>query len=65
MMCKEYNYKYSITMVSDEKIHWKNDWVSEVYIQSGSAKREEVLEYLSYDQGDIIGDLGGYIGLFL
>ena len=63
MKCKE--YKYSITVVSDEKINWKNDWVSEVYIQSGFATREKLLRYLSYDQVFIIGDLGGYLGLFL
>ena len=63
MKCKK--SKYSLTVLSDEKINWENEWVSEVYIQSGSNKREEIVEYLSYDLGDIIGDLGGYLGLFL
>lgn len=43
---------------------WKKDWISEIYIQ---AIKEIKLtnEYLSYDLSDLIGDVGGYLGLFL
>ena len=57
--------KYEIAVVSDEKMIWETKWISEVFIQPSSSSREEVIEYLSYDLGDIIGDLGGYLGLFL
>ena len=49
----------------DQKISWEKKWISEVYIQAGSTSREEDIEHLAYDLGDIIADLGGYLGLFL
>ena len=57
--------KYEIAVESDKKILWEIEWISEIVIQPSSSSREEVIEYLSYDLGDIIGDLGGYLGLFL
>ena len=47
-----------------ESMPWKKDWISEVYFQ---AHKEVRLfnEYLSYDMSDLIGDVGGYLGLFL
>jgi hypothetical protein len=56
---------YEMTVVSNQKVIWETEWISEVFIQPSSSSREEIIEYLSYDLGDIVGDLGGYLGLFL
>jgi hypothetical protein len=55
LKCKK--TKYEMSILSDEKILWSTEWISEVFIQP--------IEYLSYDLGGIIGDLGGHLGLFL
>ena len=39
--------------------------MSEVFILPNGAFEEENIEYLVYDVGDMLGDLGGYLGLFL
>ena len=57
--------KYDVSVVSEEKTFWEKNWISEVFIQTNSANREVVIEYISYDLGDMMGDLGGYLGLFL
>ena len=39
--------------------------MSEVFIQKRGPFEEENIEYPVYDVGDMLGDLGGYLGLFL
>ena len=57
--------KYEIAFITKENILWEKEWISEVFIQPNAASMEEVVEYLVYGVGDFIGDLGGYLGLFL
>ena len=45
-------------------IDWKKDWMSEVYFQSNGIK-EVSKEYYTYESSDLLGDFGGYLGLFL
>ena len=45
-------------------IDWKKDWMSEVYIQSNGIK-EVSKEYYTYEFSDLVGDVGGFLGLFL
>ena len=40
-------------------------WISEIFLQPNGALEEEDIEYLVYDVSDLLGDLGGYLGLFL
>ena len=57
--------EYDVSEISNEKIVWETDWISEVYINTNSAKEVQVIEFISYDLWNMIGDLGGYLGLFL
>ena len=57
--------KYETTIASNEDIHWTRLWISEVFIQPAGDLKEEVIEYLTYDFMDMLGDVGGYLGLFL
>jgi hypothetical protein len=41
-----------------KKNNWNVHWISEVFQQPSTSSMEEVIEYLSYD----LGDLGGYLG---
>ena len=43
---------------------WKKEWISEVYVQAINEVKI-TNDYLSYDLSDLIGDVGGYLGLFL
>ena len=61
--CK--SLEYDISEVSEEKIVWERDWISEVFINTNSAKEIQVIEFISYDLWNMIGDCGGYLGLFL
>merc|ERR1712223_1346910 len=45
-------------------IEWKKDWMSEVYFQSNEIK-EVIKEYYTYESSDLLGDFGGFLGLFL
>ena len=45
-------------------IEWKKDWMSEVYFQSNEIK-EVIKEYYTYEFSDLVGDVGGFLGLFL
>ena len=47
-----------------KNIEWKKDWMSEVYFQSNGIK-EVSKEYYTYESSDLLGDFGGYLGLFL
>ena len=47
-----------------DNIEWTKNWMSEVYIEA-AGDVEETREHLTYDYTDLIGDIGGYLGLFL
>ena len=47
------------------QVDWASNWTSSVFIQPKSSLIEYSVEYLSYDLNDLIGDIGGYLGLFL
>ena len=49
---------------SKKNIDWKKSWTSELFIEA-DADVEESREYLSYDLNDLVGSVGGYLGLFL
>ena len=46
-------------------IDWAANWTASVFLQPRSAVVEFSTEYYSYDLTDLIGDVGGYLGLFL
>ena len=48
-----------------ENIDWRKDWISEVYIEAGSNAEDIKREYYTYEVTDLLGDVGGYLGLFL
>ena len=39
--------------------------MSEIYFQAGSNSIQYIKEYYGYDVYDFLGDVGGYLGLFL
>ena len=47
-----------------KNIDWKKNWMSEVYFQSNGIK-EVSKEYYTYEFSDLVGDVGGFLGLFL
>ena len=63
LKCIETTYKLSV--VSQEKISWATNWISDLYIAAKTDTKDMANEYYSYDSGDLLGDLGGYLGLFL
>ena len=56
---------HDISILSEENTVWEKKWMSEVFIKPNGAFEEENIEYLVYDVADMIGNLGGYLGLFL
>ena len=48
----------------NDNIGYKKGWVSEVFIEAES-EVEESREYLIYDMSDLLGAVGGSLGLFL
>ena len=54
-----------IVETSSTRIAWPANWTAAVYLQPKSSLLEHSVEYLSYDPNDLIGDIGGYLGLFL
>ena len=48
-----------------QNIDWPANWTASVFLQPRSAVVEHSTEYYSYDMTDLIGDVGGYLGLFL
>ena len=56
---------YEISVLSEEQLFWARNWISDVYIQAKSDSEEVSHEYYAYDSGALLGDLGGYLGLFL
>ena len=63
LKCIETTYKLSV--VSQEKISWATNWISDLYIAAKTDTKDMANEYYAYDSGALIGDLGGYLGLFL
>ena len=61
--CK--SLKYDVNIVSIEQIYWNTQWISEVFVQPAADYIEEVIEYKTYDLANLIGDIGGYLGLLL
>ena len=60
-----YIYKYWIEIRDSKKdIGWKKSWSSELFIEADDDV-EESREYLAYDLNDLVGSVGGYLGLFL
>ena len=49
----------------NDNVDWRKDWLSEVYIQAGSKSEDIKTEYYTYEVTDLLGDIGGYMGLFL
>ena len=56
--------QYSVE-TSRTNINWAANWTASVFIHPKSSLIEYSVEYLSYDFNDLIGDIGGYLGLFL
>ena len=51
-------------MDSKKNIGWNKNWTSEVFIEAADDV-EESREYYVYDLNDLVGSVGGYLGLFL
>ena len=49
---------------SEKDIEWNKNWTSELFIEAEDDV-EESREYLAYDLNDLVGSVGGYLGLFL
>ena len=60
--CK--NVQYSIHK-TETKINWPANWTASVFIFPKSSIVEYSSEYFSYDFNDCVGDIGGFLGLFL
>ena len=60
--CKTVQYSIQKT---ETKIDWPANWSASVFIFPKSSIVEYSYEYFSYDWNDLIGDIGGYLGLFL
>ena len=58
-------YKWTFVPQLLLQVDWASNWTSSVFIQPKSSLIEYSVEYLSYDLNDLIGDIGGYLGLFL
>ena len=56
--------QYSIQKTQTQ-IDWPANWTASVFIFPKSSIVEYTYEYFSYDWNDLIGDIGGYLGLFL
>ena len=68
---KEYGClpKCKMLQYSFEAIHkrsdWTPNWTAEVYIQPKSSIVEFSTEYYTFDGNDLVGNIGGNLGLFL
>ena len=61
--CEVKDYDYEIK--NKKTVSWTTNWISSFYLEPKSSSYEESAEYLSYDSAALIGDVGGYLGLFL
>ena len=57
--------QYTFAVKSAENVDWQRKWISSFFLEPDSPSYEESVEYLSYDLQDLVGDVGGYLGLFL
>ena len=61
--------KCKMSQYSFETIHkrssWTSNWTAEVYIQPKSSIVEFSTEYYTFDGNDLLGNIGGNLGLFL
>ena len=48
-----------------KKSHWTQNWTAEIYIQPKSSIIEYSSEYYTFDRSDLVGTIGGNLGLFL
>ena len=61
--CKIIEYKYEIKR--KESIDWDTNYTSSFYLEPASLSYVTSEEYFSYDEGELVGDVGGSLGLFL
>ena len=60
--------KFQYDIIEEEalnNINYRTEWMSEIYFQAGSNSISIRKEYYGYDFYDFLGDVGGYLGLFL
>ena len=60
--CKISQYSYETI---EKKSYWTPNWTAEIYIQPKSSIIEYSVEYYTFDQSDLIANIGGNLGLFL
>ena len=48
-----------------DNVHWQKDWISEIYIEAGSDWEDIKTEYYTYEVTDLLGDVRGFMGMFL
>ena len=60
--CKVSQYSYQTIY---KKTNWTSNWTAEVYVQPKSSITEYSVEYYTFDGSDLIGNIGGNLGLFL
>ena len=57
--------EFNIEVKKKTEVVWASNWTSSFYLEPHSASHEVSEEFLSYDVGALIGDVGGFLGLFL
>ena len=57
--------KFNYEIKSKKRVDWATNWTSAFYLEPMSASYQKSEEYVSYDVSDMLGDVGGYLGLFL
>ena len=61
--CTFIEYEYEIK--AKNKVDWATNWTSSFYLAPKTSSYMQSIEYYSYDSNDLLGDVGGYLGLFL
>ena len=61
--CTFADYDYEIK--TKNRVDWETNWTSSFYMGPKSSSYTKSVEYYSYDSNDLLGDVGGYLGLFL
>ena len=57
--------QFTVAVKNAENVDWRRNWISSFFLGPDSPSHEKAVEYLSYDLQDLVGDIGGYLGLFL